>query len=94
MSKAHALSHDENRLKVCLLCFWKKKDMFPLTKTLKSNFENLYENYVDDSNLPGALCCTCRRNLYRAKENEKRKLPDFSIFKRIETRSKSDLNCN
>jgi len=79
-----ALTHDENRGKVCFLCFRKQKQMFIIKHQLKIDMENHVDNYGDERRLPAALCCTCKRKLFRAK-TEKKKLesPDLSIFKPV-----------
>ena len=85
MSNNHALTHDENRLKVCMLCFRKGKQIFSLKLKLKSDFEKIYTNYVDDNNIPGSLCSTCKRDISRAKQKKpKRELPDFSMLIKIQ----------
>lgn len=35
MSKDHALTHDENRLEICVLCLREQKVMYPLKLKLK-----------------------------------------------------------
>ena len=90
------LTHDENRLKDCVLCFRKGKQMFSLKLKLKSDFEKIYTNYVDDNNIPRSLCSTCKRDISRTKQNNKpkRELPDFSMLIKIQTRSRDGVNCD
>ena len=59
-----ALSHDENRYKVCLLCFGKEKKMFPITNTWKSHIHTVYKKFTKNESLPASLCGKCRKQLY------------------------------
>ena len=55
-------NHDTNRLKVCLLCFKKTKEMRKITE----NHKDIIEKYVidrlnwNDFSLPQVLCGSCR----------------------------------
>lgn len=76
-----AFSHSENRCKVCFLCFRKQKVMIEIKGKLKSDLTNVITNYIDEENLPAALCSTCRRRVYEAKASKTTlKSPDLSIF--------------
>ena len=87
----NALSHSENRNKVCFLCFKKhNKQMFVIKNQLKVDMQDLVDNYSDEDNLPAALCCTCKRYVYAAKAGgNKIKNPDLTQFSLLKsTRSK------
>lgn len=96
MSKDHARTHDENRLTICLLCFGRTKEMFAIKGQLKKYVEKFYPNYSDDNSIPGALCSTCQRDIYRAKNDMKelKKFPDLSQFYARNTSSQNDSKCS
>lgn len=92
-----ACTHDENRQKVCFLCFKKQNKMFVIKNTLKSHMEKLVDNYVDDERFPASLCNSCKRNIYRAASGEMEiKSPDLSIFQPLKksTRLNNNVNCD
>lgn len=92
MMSSKALTHDQNRGKVCFLCFRKQKQMYIIENQLKIDMKNHVDNYDDERRLPAAVCCTCRRKVFQAK-TEKKKLasPDLSIFKHVQaTRSRCE----
>lgn len=95
MSKSHARTHDDNRLTICLLCFRRTKTMFVIKKQLKVDIEKLFPNYVDDNCIPGALCSSCKRDVYRVKSGEKENIifPDMSKFTRYKTKSQNNSQC-
>lgn len=99
MSKDHALTHDENRFKVCLLCFRKRKEMFIIQMKLTDHVKSLFENYDEaDDRIPGALCGSCKRNVSKMMNGQMQKIefPDLSIFwhKPKATRSRDNMKCD
>lgn len=92
-----ACTHDENRRKVCFLCFKKQNKMLVIENKLKTHMERLVDNYVDDERFPAALCNSCTRNIYRAESGEMIiKSPDLSIFQPLKryTRLNNDVKCD
>lgn len=87
-----ALTHDENRCKVCFLCFRKQKRMYVIKNQLKIDINKLVDNYTDERSLPAGLCSTCRNKVLKAKaETRKLESPDLSIFKPVQiTRSRCE----
>ena len=73
-------TYDENCQKICLLCFGKTKNMFPITPKLKEEIEKLFVYDENDERFPVVICDRCRRNLYRLKDGSKvnMNLADFS----------------
>lgn len=100
-TKRHVYSHDENRLKICFLCLGKCKSMFKIEGKLEMKLKREISDMSITNNLPGALCSTCRRNLYynQSEKHPQRKfffkLPDFSTFTGEDkfTRSNMSKNC-
>lgn len=87
-------SHDQNREKLCLICFAKKsrsaKIVFvkivsggKLEKLINSHFE--YS--ANDKRYPNAICQGCRKKLYTAKDNSAIKCPDLKLFDKNPARS-------
>lgn len=58
-----ALNHNENRSKVCVVCFEKSK--YKITDVIVSRIRSYFiENYdVDDESVPCGICSKCRRDL-------------------------------
>lgn len=97
MSKRQALTHDQNRLKVCLLCLKKKKNMYAIKNQLENDLHEYFPNYVDNEAIPAALCSSCKRRFYEKKcgGNNNLEFPDLSVFQLPKnTRSRIDLKCN
>ncbi|CAH0547097.1 unnamed protein product [Brassicogethes aeneus] len=100
MSKDHALTHSENRFKVCLFCFKKKKAMFPIKDKLKLVVLSLFADYdVEEKSLPVALCSSCKIKIYKAKHGSGRmelKLPILSDDEKQKraTRSQDVTKCS
>ena len=99
LKKDHSCSHEENRLKVCLICGQKKKNLFEITNTL-SELVNKYFLYDScDKSLPKALCLFCKSKLYKyASEKSPRThliSPVYSSYNYINTitRSRSNEQC-
>ena len=90
-------THEENCLKICLLCFGKTKEMIPITETWEKRLVNVCKYDRNDDSLPKAICSACKRNLYRAKSNpsQKIKVKDLAELKplRMETRGYSSEQC-
>ena len=82
--KNHALSHAENRFKICLLCSKKTKLMIKIELVLKEKLNHFINvNYNDDC-LPCVICTTCKRKLYTYfSNNDPEKTQNFIV---------SDLN--
>ncbi|PAA49210.1 hypothetical protein BOX15_Mlig018049g5 [Macrostomum lignano] len=61
----HALSHEENRLKICLLCYKKGSSMQRIgNASLKRIQAHFLPNYnANDEQLPAALCARCNKLL-------------------------------
>lgn len=99
LSKDHAATHDENRLKMCLFCLKKKNKMIPISGVLKENIEKLVTYDECDERLPSVVCDACRILIYREIKKELSlrtlKLRDYSNFKVMDpnTRSKIDKTC-
>ena len=79
-----AKSHDENRAKVCLICFQKNKNMIPAENPtlLKRIQEFFFENYCpSDLKLPSAICATCKKKLQfkEARKLGDEKVPEVSL---------------
>ncbi len=53
--KDHAGSHDENRAKVCFICFIKKKKVVNITTVLKNHIQKITSYNAEDNRLPSAL---------------------------------------
>lgn len=93
-------NHEENRSKVCLLCFRKATTAKPISKMLKSIIiQNFIPYYCEtDSVFPKVLCSSCYAMVYRflkGKEPLNFVVHDYPKDKSIETRSSSDhSNCN
>lgn len=56
--------------------------------------QKIINNYIDESNLPDALCETCRSYVYHAKaKQQKLKSLDLSMFLTIERITRSKNKC-
>ena len=82
----YAKSHDENRAKVCLICFQKHppKSMRSAESPvqLKRIKEYFLENYCpSDLKMPSGLCCNCKKILHlkEAKKLGDEKISEVSI---------------
>ena len=78
----HKNSHDENRSKVCLLCFQKGSSMKSLvpSKEILKRVQNFFiENYdPSDLKMPAGLCSSCRLKLNKKEQKSKgERLPIF-----------------
>lgn len=98
MSKSHAGTHEENRFKVCLLCFGKTKVMIKIGGNLQNLVEAIFQYDKSDGRLPVVLCSGCKRDIYRVKNGTHKdiRLPDISkisVLKRF-TRSNASALCN
>lgn len=104
--KNHAMSHEENRLRMCTLCGKKhtgsKNRMFEISSVLNKLIVSFVNNYdINDERLPKAICGTCKVRLYTAAKNKRNglefsiTLPDYSHFKKCYiTRSSGGKICN
>lgn len=66
MSKDHPRTHDENRYRVCLLCFNKKGTLVNIGDVMQVKIKSIFNKY-DYSNecVPCVICESCRKNIYR-----------------------------
>lgn len=92
-------THNENRSKVCLLCFGRSKVMSLVQGKLKSYVEKMYEYDPCDERLPNAVCTTCKRKLYIVKDDTENTVKlsifsDLEPLKNIKTRLSSKALCN
>jgi hypothetical protein len=99
MPKDHAGTHEENRRRICLLCFGKTKTMIEIRGILQIEVSNIFEYDVSNERLPVVLCTGCKRNIYRIKNGtEKNVLLPTNISDirpiRRSTRSNVTLQCN
>lgn len=91
-------THEENRLKVCLLCFGKVKQAKHINNSLKQTIKDRYLPDYDESNeiYPKVLCGSCYIALYRCNKGEK--LPKIQVHKypdrRINLRTGSHVDCD
>ena len=98
----HALSHEENRSKICFLCFEKKTNVYEIQGALKNNLKELVKCdditiYFKNNRLPKVLCGTCRKKVYANLSLEpcqKINLPDFSRFEGGEIASEGKCQCH
>lgn len=93
MGKTHYVSHELNRLKICLYCLGKTKKMYPIAGDLKEKLLQLsprFKSNVNDNNsLPSAICSSCRRKVFFAnqkdeanvRQNEFDRLPELDTSK-------------
>lgn len=83
--KHHALTHSENRMKLCL--FWLKKSdkLVKIEEKFKKKICSIYTGYhCNDYRLPTGICVKCRVHVYEIC-NKKRtadslNLPDYSAW--------------
>ena len=81
--KDHALTHAENRKKICLLCLKKKKTIYIIKGSIKKKFILDSKTDLNNDLLPSGLCCGCKIKVFSAaKENSNTKilLPDYTTF--------------
>lgn len=91
----NAYTHEENRFKVCYMCFKKQKEMFKITNPIKIHIISLTGEFIEKDSIPAALCSSCRRNLFRDVANKKKvNSPDFSSFPPLKKHTRSNLNEN
>ena len=72
-----ALSHTENRAKVCLLCFQKGSDMMPARRgsILARIWKYFIKNYdPNEEYLPSAVCDRCRQILLKIEKKKKKRV--------------------
>lgn len=90
-------SHEQNRRKICLLCFCRTKSMFPIVKKLKEKVAKVYDYDANDERLPVVVCNGCRRDLYRLDDDPKKTVSFANTsklsLKRV-TRSNGNTPCN
>lgn len=102
---AHArrpLTHDENRSKVCIVCF--EKGSYDITATVLQRIKDLFiENYeLEDECYPTSICGRCRATLSDISSGKKHHsaLPEVFDFSKIlpeyvrSTRSSPIRLCN
>lgn len=102
---AHArrpLTHDENRHKVCIICF--EKASYPITNTINQRIKDYFiENYdINEDCCPAAICGRCRAILIDISSGKKDPsiLPEVYDFSNIlpeyviSTRSVPNPICN
>lgn len=95
-----SITHNENRIKICLFCLKKKKPMHKIEGTLQKNIEAIINYDKTDDRLPAAVCVACKIIVYRSlkleKEEIKITLPDYSKFQslRKNTRSENSKLCS
>lgn len=90
-------SHEENRRKVCLLCFRKATTSKPIHETLKPAIaEHFIPQYSEhDTIYPKVLCLSCYAVIYRCLKGQ---IPrdfhvyDYTKLQPLKTRSTSDHN--
>lgn len=85
-------THDENRYCVCLLCFGKGK-MINLTENLQTKIKESVPTYNPRNKfLPGVVCTTCKRKIYRG--NIIKEHPNFSSLNcKKETSQSNGAQC-
>lgn len=94
----NAGSHNDNRNKVCVICFGKNSrcdkskyvQIIPQGK-IENMMQNHFEYQASDDRLPNAICGKCRRNLYRKGDIVPPNLSEFLAMKY--TRSMKQLPC-
>lgn len=97
LSDKKKFSHSECRLRLCLLCKSKKKNLFEITDTLEQLI-NQYGTYdKNNEQLPKALCGSCKNKLYvnkRSPDTYPISIPEYSKFKsKMNTRANHDNSC-
>ena len=88
-SKSHAGTHEDNRLKICLFCRKKKKNLTKLENALIQKLKENTKYDQSDKRLPRATCSMCLINFYKALKIKKSiELPDYSNvnYREINTR--------
>lgn len=87
-------SHEENRNRICLLCFGKTKKMYPVKGMVKDLLENHLVYDENDERLPCVVCTTCYNNLYQVKNGEEQiaRLPNFADLKILQRSTRSNVN--
>ena len=70
MGKDEARSHAKIKKIFCAACGKKDPKCFPMTNTLENLIKNeVYSLYsADDESFPGAVCASCRTNLFTAQK--------------------------
>ncbi|KAK6178471.1 hypothetical protein SNE40_013257 [Patella caerulea] len=95
---ANAKTHEENRLKVCVVCFTKGSRVVKVTgKNFRRIKEYFLENYdpTEDVRLPAGICARCEKLLLRIEKGEStvESLPqpyDFSKVAPVVARTRAD----
>lgn len=86
-SEKNAGSHNDNRNKVCVICFGKnsrcnKSKFVPIIP--QGKIENMIQNYFEyeasNERLPNAICGKCLRKLYRSEDIVPPNLSDFKAM--------------
>ena len=96
-TKNHAYTHDENRLRICLLCQEKKRAMLHINQSIKNLLENNVTYDPHDMRLPIAICIKCKATLSKAEKGSKKIiLSDYVTFTppQKETRSRDNKLCD
>lgn len=78
----HAKTHEENRSKICLLCFNKGKVMRLLTKDHYETIENYIIDGFDrsDNRLPNGICGTCRLTVQECSQGNFKRLQHLNVY--------------
>lgn len=77
----HMASHEEKRLRVCILCITKLKVYIKISDNLKNKLECLTGFNLNNIKFPTVICQKCETMIYK---NRNVTLPDYSKFKDIE----------
>lgn len=103
MSKDHALTHIENRKKVCLFCLKKNNShLFEVKGKLQERITVLVNYDFNDERLPSVICTSCRMIVYRQTDINKKcakgslNFPDYSNWtypNQLSTRSNDGVVC-
>lgn len=89
-----AATHEENRLKLCLLCKKKRPSMIKLQAAIISKLQKNSDYNPQDPKLPAAICNTCKIKCYKAsKTGDNIVLPDYSDFTKRVKRSGFQCGC-
>lgn len=64
-----ALTHEECRGRLCLLCLQKFQVLIPIAGAIQSKLNNVL-TFDNDSRLPKVVCAKCKLKLYRFKSSE------------------------
>lgn len=100
ITKDHALTHEENRYKVCIICQRKKSvpQLRKISDVLRKLILKFFEYDIYDDRVPKSICLVCKKNIYSAEKKgdyKSLKIPDYSKYVKIvnSTRSKKNVVC-